>query len=279
MKIAIFSDIHSNNLVLKEILHKLKDEDINEYIFSGDYITDGFEDNEILSLIRSITSNIIAGNREVAIASYSDNSWENIKQLKSMLYSFRNMTEENKEYLKSLPISKLVNINGKKISISHGSPYNTRDAVWKDSYDVFDQLINEYDADIYITGHTHRAFDTTYKGKAFINSGAVSGPISGEPVATYGVLEIDGEDIKYSPRIYKYDYNAVKEYYLNSKYHQECQEWSNLLIYTLRDGFSYSCDFIKYLNQITNEDQVENSKLWDEKFKEYCKLNKLKILR
>ena len=49
-KIAIINDIHSNYLLLKLVLEDIKKYNVDDFIFCGDYITDGF-DNEIVFLI------------------------------------------------------------------------------------------------------------------------------------------------------------------------------------------------------------------------------------
>ena len=277
-KIGILSDIHSNYIALEEILNKLRKENIDEYVFCGDYITDGFKDNDVLEAIRSINSNIVAGNREVSVATYDGSSWKDLNQFKSMQYSYDNITKENLEFLRSLPIFKVITLAEKKVYFSHGSHKNVREAIWEDSYNIFDTLINKYNADIYITGHTHMPFCKRYKGKLFINAGSAGSPVNGNPASIYGILEIDGDNISFSHRVFNYDYNMLKKEYLNSEYHKKCIEWSNLLIYTFRDAFDYHCDFIQYINKTTNGDLKQNSKLWNEKLIQYCKMKNLDIL-
>ena len=278
-KTAVLSDIHSNYIVLKEILNELEKENIDEYLFCGDYVVNGFEDNEVLETIHSLnTKNIIAGNRDVSIATYNGHSWKDLNQFKAIQYSYDNITKKNLDFLKSLPIFKIITLEGKKIYFAHGAPDNVREQIYKDSYDIFDKLIDRCKADIYITGHTHFPFCKRYKNKLFINPGTVGAPIDGNPISTYAILEIDGDNISYSHRVFNYDYNVLKEHYLNSEFHQKCKEWSNLTIYMFRDGFDYYNEFVQFVNKETNGDEKETSRLWNEMFLEYFKMKKLKVL-
>ena len=43
------------------------------------------------------------------------------------MYTFNSLSRENYLYLKTLPIYKVIEIEGKKICISHGSPFYIKD--------------------------------------------------------------------------------------------------------------------------------------------------------
>ena len=42
-KIAILNDIHSNYLLLKLVLDDIQKYNVDDFIFCGDYVTDGFD--------------------------------------------------------------------------------------------------------------------------------------------------------------------------------------------------------------------------------------------
>ena len=98
---------------------------------------------------------------------------------------------------------------------------------------MFDKLIEEMSCDVYLFAHTHQPFNLQYKGKHFINSGAVCCSSHGKAIAAYGILTLDGAKINYDQREYHYDFEAIKKYYLQSEYHKKCPECSNLYIYML----------------------------------------------
>ena len=231
-----------------------------------------------MNLIKGKTENIIAGNRDLSIANYDNKSWIGINQMKSMLYSYNNTTEENKDFLKTLPIFKIINIENQKICFSHGTPFNARELVNSNSYDVFEELIDKFSCDIYLLAHTHIPFHTVYKSKHFINSGAINCSVDGKPHATYGILSIQQDGMQYLQKELCYNFEDVKKYYTDSNYHKECREWSNLVLYTLKDGFDYCCDFIQFINGFSNGNEELTSNLWHMKFEEYMHYKNLEIL-
>lgn len=276
-KIAILNDIHSNYLLLKLVLDDIQKYNVDDFIFCGDYVTDGFDNDIVVNTIKSKTQNIIAGNRDLSIANYDNMSWENINQMKSMLYTYNNITNDNKNFLKSLPIFKIFEIENKRICFSHGTPSDVRKLVSNTSFDVFDKLITEFSCDVYLFAHTHIPFHVIHKNKHFINSGAISCSVNNNPCSTYGILSIQDNNIQYCQKELCYNFEDVKKYYIESNYHKECNEWSNLILYTLKDGFDYCCDFIQFINNFSCGNEKIMSELWHEKFIEYMGYKNLEI--
>ena len=255
-KIVILTDIHANNYLLMKVWQEIEAEGYDELIVCGDMITDGFENEEIVSFLRSKTNHLILGNREESIINYDGYSWENEDRWKSFLFTYKTLSDESMAFLKSLYNYKVIEIEGKKICFSHGSPYNVRDMVSAESEELFDRMINDFPADIYLFGHTHIDFYREYKGKIFLNTGAIS--LGCYPnKSTYGVLEIDGDNVSYSLKSVDYDFEMAKQYYLNHFYSQECIVWCNTILYTLKTGLDYGVIFIEWLNDHPDLDFVE----------------------
>ena len=268
-RIAILNDIHGNYMLLERVLRDLKYQNIDEYIICGDLVTDGFENELVVDTLKELTKYIIAGNRDEDIAKYDGVSWVNNERFKNMQYAFDELSEDNISYLKTLPIYKVIEINNKKICFSHGSPYNVRDSIKPHMFSIFDKLIEDFDCDIYLFAHTHQQFNTTYKNRWFINSGAINCPSSGIPASFYGILTIDGNIIKYEQKEYQYDFEELKRYYLESYYYKVCPEWTNLILYTLKTGNDQCCSFINSMKEDLS---------YKENFINYMKENDKEIL-
>lgn len=271
-KIAIINDIHSNYLLLDKILNYTEKIGVSDYIIGGDAITDGIWANEVLDRLQKINAIMINGNREESIINYDGSSWQNNPQFSMIHYTFQNISLKNMNFLKTLPNYRIVNIAGVKICISHGSPYNIRDLVRFDSEDLFDSLIKDYDADIYLFAHTHIPFNRKYKDKLFINVGALL-PHDKKEVS-FGILQIEDKTITYYPQKLKYDFEEVKNFYLNSHFYDVSPEWCNILINEFKDGIDYYQMFAKYIN--TNYQTIDN-KHWKEEFNKFMKQNNLDI--
>ena len=277
-KIAIIADIHSNYFLLNKLLNDIKKRNITEICFLGDYITDGFENNAIIDLIKQYNY-VIAGNRDLSVANYDGFSWDNSEQFKNMLYAYNDITTENIMYLKTLPSFKLITINNKKICLSHGTPLNNREIVTYNSFDIFDKLIQDFNCDIFLFAHTHEAYCTNYKDKLFINPGSVILPAD-SPSSKYGILDLESMD--YEQVTIPYDLEEIKNYYLDSNYFLQNREWCNILIYTNKNGIDYICAFIDFIKEKAQKENIDIKKsipnnLWHTSFLEFMNFYGLDI--
>lgn len=272
-KIAIINDIHSNYLLLQKILNYTRKQNIEKYIICGDTITDGVWVNEVLESLEKIDPIMVNGNREEAIINYDGVSWNNNPRFALMLYTYKNISKDNLEFIKKNEITKTVTIEGIKICISHGSPYKVRDLVYHDSYSLFDRLIKDFNADVYLFAHTHIPFCTKYKNKLFINAGALF-PCYNKQVVVFGVLDINDKTVNYSQIELKYDFLEVKNFYLNSLTYQVSPEWCNILINEFAKGIDYYILFADYLDK--NYKTIDNN-TWKEAFQRFMKEKNLDI--
>lgn len=270
-RIAVLSDIHGNYLLLNKVLKKLSMENIEEFIVCGDSITDGFENERIINLFRKHNFHVILGNREESMINHNISLWENDVRWHPFAFAYKSLSDKSINYLKSLKNHGILEIDGVKILVTHGSPYNVRDMVYPNNHQLFTKLINDYQADVYLFGHTHYPFYKEYNGKIFINSGSVSTPVDIMLTSTYGILTIDSGKVFYEKGEVSYDFEEIKEYYLTSDFYKCCKEWCNLLLYTMRFGHDYCSDFVNYLLSLDDQE-------WDKAFLEYMKMNNLSIL-
>ena len=224
-KVAILNDIHGNLYLLNKALEYLKDKNISKFLVCGDFLTDGPDDNKIIDTLKSLNAEIILGNREEAILKLTPKSAELTEKFDSFYYTYHSLTKKNLEYLKTLPTTKTITIANKKICMSHGSPYKTREIVTKSSLNLFNKLINDFNADIYLFAHTHRNFELEYRHHLFINPGAISMFMGKPKVTTFGILTINEDITIYEQVILEYDFDEVKKYYTTSNFYLRHPEW------------------------------------------------------
>ncbi len=270
-KIAVLTDIHSNAKILKEILKDLEKENIDEYIFCGDYITDGFENNEVISIIRNLSNYVIAGSREEVIRNYDGKTWEDKVEWLPSLYAYYDLTKENMNYIKGLKTFDIYEFEGYRIAVSHGSPYNVKEYVYEDNYELFDKMINDYNVDIFLFGHTHIPFSFKYKDKYFFNSGAISFKKDETAESSCLIITLD-ENINAKFKKYAHNMEEIKKYYLNTDYYNKCPDWSNLLYNIYNDGIDYCTQYVKHLN----EKNIDMHLCWGKHAEEYIQENNLK---
>lgn len=209
---------------------------------------------------------------------------ENINGLKrqdrwnNITYTYDIIEKRNMDYIKGLEKYKIVEIEGKRICFFHGSPYNTRDSIFKDSYEMFNRIIKDFDCDIYLMGHTHINTYVNYKDKIFVNPGSVGMPISHGKKFRYGVLCIDNGNLYYENKTIEYNYEEVKKYLLSSDYHIKVKEWSELSLNNLNYNRNYTQEFVDFVeeeaskNGINTKDETPNY-FWREMYEKFIKKN------
>lgn len=249
MKIAVISDIHGNGYALNQVLGHAKSQKIDRYFFLGDYITDGPNVNSILNKVREIGDEVVAGNREEYMLEYHRNkhSIDNTLQNQGLLYTYKRIKHDNLDYLATLSIAKTVTVDGVKILLFHGVPTKTRQVFVPKREQLFaSQIIEQYQADIYICGHTHISSSYEQNGCFFFNPGSAGVPIRSNGF-NYGILEIHEGNVHWEQITIPYDskhmiqsLRANKEQYL-----QSVGFWSDLYFQSLQLNRDVVFDFLK----------------------------------
>ena len=247
MKYAVISDIHSNYFSLLQILKDAHEKNINQFIFLGDYITDGIYDNEVLELVKRYGTYIISGNREKYLCGFLENnnyssSYNNEKPL---FYSLHQLSAENRDYILSLPKEQIIELNQKKVLLIHG---NDPSLVKIDST-VLKSFMDKYKFDICLYGHTHIASDFSFFNSRFFNPGSAGIPADG-PYYSYGILTIDEkitfDIVRFSTRI---NFYKLKEVYEKSDYYKENRIWCKLILESIYEGKDVIEPFIKDIQE------------------------------
>lgn len=156
MKILVLSDTHGDTDKAEEAIRNNKG--ISLIIHLGDYFRDA---QKLSSLFPEIPIEYIYGNSDFMI--------------------------------EDVPAEKTLEVNGKRIFITHGHRYSVK---W--DYDKLYKKAEEMGVDLLLFGHTHIA-DMVAKGDYFVvNPGSISDPRD-DSNESYAIIEIDEERL--SPKL------------------------------------------------------------------------------
>ena len=217
MKIAVISDIHANMTALKTVLEDIKKQNCDRIFCLGDLAMAGPELNETVDFIRSQQGwTVIQGNTDKMLAECSMELIENTKKAfpvmgKSLEDDDKIITDENREYLKTLPPQKELTIEGVKILLVHGSPRrNNEDILPAMPIEQIEEIIAGTDADLILCGHTHQpaGYQTNSK-QTVINDGSVGRPMTEDLKACYLILDIQNGGFEAEHRLLDYDREAA----------------------------------------------------------------------
>ena len=200
MKIAVISDIHGNMEALNAVLEDIKTRECEKIFVLGDYAMAGPEPSAVIEFFMDKQNDenysMIQGNTDLMITDYSDELFAVVKEkapimAEALKYDVRLVSDEEKSFLKQLPVHVEVDIEGVKFLLVHGSPRKNNEDILPDTpMEEVEKMLENVNADVVLCGHTHIpcGFQTTAK-KTVVNAGSVGRPFTPEPKACY--LTID----------------------------------------------------------------------------------------
>jgi putative phosphoesterase len=198
MRIAAFSDIHSNLSALQAVLKEIDNDQIKIIVCGGDLVGYGPNPNEIIEEIRAKKIPTVLGNYDEGVGFDKDDcgcAYNTQKEQEnghlSLEWTKKNVTEENKAFLRILPRQIQWNIDGKQILFVHGSPRRINEYLFEDRpVDSIVKLLKHQKIDVIVFGHTHIPYFRVKDGVTFVNIGSVGKPKDGDPRACYCIIDV-----------------------------------------------------------------------------------------
>lgn len=156
MRYLLLSDIHSNLEALKTVLERARMLRYDRLIVVGDIVGYYAEPNECIELLKMQNDAIILqGNHDAAVAEEIDTKKFNETARKAIEWTKKEISEKNKEFLKSLP--KFFSIPF--LLAVHGTPFN---ALWGYMNEVSaKETIEKVPENVVVCGHNHVCFQYT----------------------------------------------------------------------------------------------------------------------
>ena len=263
MKLAVLSDIHSNYHALKACVAKAEEAEAEGFIFLGDYISDCANPHKTMKLLYKLKKEFpcyfIKGNREEYVLNYHKNGgdWRYGASTGSLLYTYENLTKEDLEFFDSLPITDVINPNGKcDIRLCHGSPTATRECVYRNMPQIAEYLFDAAEK-ITLGGHIHLPYIEDMGDRYFMNPGTVGMPVGGDVSAEMALIESDGD--LWHPKLMKveYDYEAAVKDIENAGLIALGGVWTKAVRKMLRTGNNYAAWSVILANKLENGHPTE----------------------
>jgi putative phosphoesterase len=197
VKVALFSDVHSNLPALEAVLADIAAVGVDARYTLGDLVGYAPWPNEVLERLAAERIPGVMGNyddgtgfdREECGCAYKDPIEEALGD-ESFAWTKAHTSAANKEYLRSLEPEIRFQADGKRYLLVHGSPRRMNEYLFEDKPDAtFARIAVGADADVIVCGHTHRPYDKTVGEARFINTGSAGKPKDGDPRACWVLLD------------------------------------------------------------------------------------------
>lgn len=246
MRLAVFSDIHSNRFALEACFREAEKRAADAWIFLGDYVSDCACPHKTMELLYRAEKErpcfFVKGNREEYILNHHKNGsdWRFGTTTGSLLYTYENMTAEDLAFIDALPIVQEINPNGRcPICICHGSPDKTRETLYPFSYNT-ERWLLRVEQPLLLSGHTHCPLIARNGAKTYLNPGSVGVQTTETTTAKMAFLESDGN--RWHPELIEvpYDIGAAVRDIRRSGLLDCAGIWARAIIKQLLGGKNYS---------------------------------------
>lgn len=171
MRLLLVSDVHSNYRALAAALDRFHD--VDEVWCLGDVVEYGPCPAECIDLVRERCDRVIAGNHDASFVA-GHKGWA--------LYDRHTASDDGIAWLRDLPESATVELDGKSVLLVHGTPALPLDGKLypTDGPDAFRSALGACQTDIVLCGHTHVAMVQPFDGKTIVNTGTIGQPRDGD---------------------------------------------------------------------------------------------------
>ena len=197
MRLAIFSDVHSNLPALDAVLADIAAAGVDQRYVLGDLVGYAPWPNEVLDRLRAEQIPIVMGNyddgtgfdRDECGCAYT-NPVEKALGDVGFAWTKAHTSDANKAWLRSLAPEIRFEADGHRFLLVHGSPRRINEYLYEDKPDAtFARIATGANADMIVCGHTHRPYEKTVAGTRFVNVGSAGKPKDGDSRACWALVE------------------------------------------------------------------------------------------
>ena len=217
MRILVFSDVHGNIYALQELVKRMELIEFDKIVFCGDVFGYYYNQRDVFDMLKSMDNLIwIKGNHD----DFFVKVFRGVMPLEKCIEKYGHSYEiamsqfnlEDVEFFDSLPSKYVIDNDGCRVGIFHGTPSDSLNGRLYPDNSVLSP--DEYtDYDIVILGHTHCRMVRHVGETLVINSGSIGQPRDG---AGFGYALIDTNTKKVEFYNVNFDrkelYNQIDEY-------------------------------------------------------------------
>jgi putative phosphoesterase len=199
MKLALLSDIHSNQYALSKVVDEIRLQSIDTLIIAGDTVGYYYGIKDVLNLLADFKVYFTKGNHEIMLEQLKHNPEIELelknKYGSSLQRALHSLSENEIDQLLNIEHPKSILIGDLNILVSHGSPWDMSQYLYPDSDKSIWEKFLHYRENVFIVGHTHYQHVERVGEKLIINPGSVGQNRNRAGLADWMVFETDSMSI------------------------------------------------------------------------------------
>lgn len=233
MKLALLGDIHGNSYALRSVLAAAFSSEAEALLIAGDMVGYYFAPQEVLGLLQSWKKYVVRGNHEdmlnEARADREFLAQVDARYGTGLRTALEQLSEEQIDELCSLPHPLALEIDGCRILLCHGAPWDNDCYVYPDAKPELLERCAAQQYDLVVQGHTHYPMQHRTGDTLLVNPGSVGQPRNRKPGAYWAMFDTSTRSLEFHC-----------EQYDSSRLIQECQQ--------RHPELPYLADVLKRLN-------------------------------
>jgi len=211
MRIGLLGDVHGNALALAAVLDAARDSGIDKLCLTGDFVGYYYEPGRVIEMLSDWDCHAVRGNHEdMFLECVTDESAiEQCRQRygSGIEFAIQGLSPEQVDYIRGLPSTLTVELDGKSLLLAHGAPWDTDFYVYPDSSQDLWERVVEGGTDYVVLGHTHYQLAKRIGNTLVVNPGSVGQPRDRKPGAAWAILETETGSLEH--RTESYDIQCV----------------------------------------------------------------------
>lgn len=217
MRVALIGDIHGNHLALQTVLAVASSSGVEKLLITGDLVGYYFAPLQVLKLLHSWDKHIVRGNHEDMLNTARFDP-EFLVQVDTrygtgLRTAIEQLSEKPLDELCNLPHPLELVIDGCKILLCHGAPWDNNQYIYPDAEAVLLEHCAAQNFDLVVMGHTHYPMQQKIGKTLLVNPGSVGQPRNHQPGAHWALFDTVSRNLEFR-----------QEQYDSSQLVQECQQ-------------------------------------------------------
>lgn len=206
MRLALLGDIHGNHVALEAVLAAARKHGVERLLVTGDLVGYYFWPREALELLAPWTSVVVRGNHEDMLASVrSDPAFllrVDTRYGTGLHTAIDQLSAHQLDQLCALPHPLELAIEGCRILLCHGAPWDIDQYVYPDAKPELLQRCAIQEFDLVVLGHTHYPMNHMIGTTLVVNPGSVGQPRNRQPGAHWALFDTASRSLQFHQETY-----------------------------------------------------------------------------
>jgi predicted phosphodiesterase len=232
-KVLLFGGVYSNLQALESIAQVAQKEGISpeNCISTGDIIGYCAQPEETIQFFKKWNAHSIAGNVEIQLSDNAEDcgcdftKGSRCDDFSQLWYPFAKskLTPDSLSFISELPQHIQFEYAGKKVTVVHGSYFNTSEFVFKSTaWEQKRATLEATESDVIIAGHCGLPFNDVQNEKMWLNPGVIGMPANdGNTAVWYMILDDQEEVFAFEHKNLQYDYKVTSALMLENNLPKE----------------------------------------------------------